>query len=413
MTLMNEKTQGARTARFVTSYTPPESGNHYFSFSGLGHTKLFINGDLVHEQTEDLEEPMLLLLSAHEEERFQYNFDAAKTYDIVIESKVSAAKSDLHIMNDQIAVHVGLITQAEMEADLLNEAVGLAKEADLAICFVGNNTQWESEGLDMAQMVLPVDGSQDKLVAEVAKANKNTVVVVTTGVPVELPWLESVPAVMQAWYAGQETGNAISDVLTGQVNPGGKLPVSWPRKYEHSPCYGNFGLDSFKSKKVEYVEGVNVGYRHFDNHYNTPKEVLFPFGHGLSYTSFELSNASISGTINSTSDDPSVTVSVSVTNTGSIAGSETVQVYLSPPSTSGEQARPPKALAGFDKVSLQAGETKTVQVQFGRTAAAYWDAASWKIDGGPHTIVVSTSSSPRDIKAKLELNIDGGFTWDP
>lgn len=220
-------------------------------------------------------------------------------------------------------------------------------------------------------MVLPSNGSQDALISGVAAVNANTIVVNTTGVAVEMPWLDNVPAVLQAWYAGQETGNAVLDVLLGEVNPSGKLPISWPRKYEHTACYGNFGLDSYDSLQVDYVEGVNVGYRHFDQQYGTEKEVLFPFGYGLSYTSFELSDATISGNLSGASDV--VTVSASVTNTGSRAGAETVQVYVAPPKTGSANGRPPKALVAFSKVFLQPRESKTVSASFGRDCIAYWD----------------------------------------
>ncbi|KAH6955804.1 glycoside hydrolase superfamily [Ilyonectria sp. MPI-CAGE-AT-0026] len=418
ISIMDEQAVGAKAIRFNTTYHPPRSGHHYLSFSGIGPSKLFIDKVLVHDQVNQTKDSMDYFLGVQEEARFQFAFDSTKKYDIVIETiQPPVGNCDLHLMANTIGAHLGFIDQAEMETDLLAEAVELAKDADLAICFVGNSTQWETEGQDIAAMVLPSNGSQDALISGVAAANANTIVVNTTGVAVEMPWLDKVPAVLQAWYAGQETGNAVLDVLLGEVNPSGKLPISWPRKYEHTACYGNFGLDSYDSLQVDYVEGVNVGYRHFDQQYGTEKEVLFPFGYGQSYTSFELSDATISGNLSGASDV--VTVSVSVTNTGSRAGAETMQVYVAPPKTDSANGRPPKALVAFSKVFLQPGESKTVSTTFGRDCVAYWDDQSkdtgnqWKVDAGAHEVLIATSSKPADVKSKLALDITKGFHFAP
>ncbi|KAH8879310.1 hypothetical protein GQ53DRAFT_775053 [Thozetella sp. PMI_491] len=416
-TLMKVATRGSNSARCTTSYTPPISGKHYISFSGIGPSKLFIKGEMLSHQERETPDSMAFFLGVQEEHRFQYDFDAAKTYEIVIESIPSQIpNSELHLFDGQISAHLGLVEQAEMDRDLLGEAVALAEEADMAICFVGNTVQWETEGQDLATMQLPADGSQDALISAVAKANPNVVVVNTTGVPVEVPWLDEVGALRQAWYAGQESGNAILDVILGEVTPSGKLPVSWPKKYEHTACYGNFGLDSWESQQVEYVEGVFVGYRHFDRHYATEKEVQFPFGFGLSYTSFAVSDVTVSGGIE---EGSSVMVSASVKNTGSFAGSETVQVYVAPPAGS-DKGRPPKALAAFEKVSLQPGEFKTIQVSFEADAAAYWDDRAkeqdgqcWRVESGNHAVLVGTSSRPSDLVSDLSFNVAAAFSLKP
>lgn len=412
-TLMNTNTVGCQSVRFSSTFTPALSGNHCLSFSGLGPAKLFINGDLVSHQEKETRDSMGFLLGVQDEDRIRYDFRAGKSYDIVVESIPSQVdNSELFLLQDQISVHLGFLTQEELEADLLAEAVEIAKSSDVAICFVGNTSQWETEGQDLSSMSLPADGSQDRLVAEVAKVNPSTIVVLTTGVPVELPWLEDVAAVLQVWYAGQETGNAILDVLTGEVNPSGKLPVSWPRKYEHTSCFGNFGLDSFESREVEYVEGVNVGYRHFDKMYGTEKEVLFPFGYGLSYTHFELGEMEVSGQV--AHDDPTaeVTVSITVTNCGARLGAEAIQLYLLPPQ-GGDPGRPPQSLVAFVKVRLDTGESKRIQLSFRRDAVAFWDQAlcSWKVDAGIHKVHISTSSHPRDVRALGSFNILQGFTF--
>lgn len=413
-TLMNTHVVGCKTVRFSTTYRPPVSGNHYLSFSGQGPAKLSINGTLVAEQREPTKDAMGFFLGVQEEVRIQYAFDASKAYEIVAETHPSPySNAELYLMEDQCSVHLGLIEQAEMEQDVLSEAVDLARDADVAIVFVGNTTQWETEGQDLSSMTLPASGSQDKLVASVAAANPNTIVVNTTGVPVELPWLDSVPAFVQAWYAGQETGNAILDVLLGETCPSGKLPISWPRKYEHAGCYGHFGLDSFESRAVEYVEGVFVGYRWFDRLWGGDKEVRFPFGYGLSYTQFELSDARVLGGI---SEDAGarVKVSVKVKNVGQVTGSETVQVYVEPPKVQGID-RPVKSLVGFAKVELQPGEEQEVEVEFARDAAAFWDETrgKWKVSKGVHAVLVATSSDPKDVKARLETNVEAELSFGP
>ena len=410
-TLMNREVVEARAARCTATYTPPTSGNHYLSFSALGPAKLFMNDELIHHQQEDTRDAMAFLLGVQDEHKFNFQFDSSKQYEIRIETyRQLEDKAELALLDGQMSVHLGLVLQEDMEMDLMAEAVAMAKNAEVAIMFVGNTVQWETEGQDLATMTLPADGSQDALISAVAAANPNTIVVNTTGVAVETPWIDNVAAFVQAWYAGQETGNAILDVLLGEVNPSGRLPISWPKKYEHTACYGNFGLDSYDSKEVEYVEGVFVGYRHFDLIYGTEKEVRFPFGYGLSYTQFSVSDVRASGSI---THDAQVSVSFNLKNVGSCAGAEVVQVYLSPPSTSTSE-RPPKSLVGFAKVHLQPDECGSATVTFGKADAAYWNEAAdkWQVESGEHKIIVATSSSPADVITTLPISIEA-FVFDP
>jgi beta-glucosidase len=410
-TLMNREVEGSHAARLTAIYSPQVTGRHYLSFSALGPSRLFINDTLIHHQTGDTKDAMAFLLGVQEEFKTQYDFEANKQYAIRIESyRQLEDTAELYLLDGQISAHLGFVLQSEMEADVIAEAVALAKDVDYAVVCVGNTDKWETEGQDMASMTLPADGSQDALILAVASVNPNTIVVNTTGVAVETPWIDEVAALVQAWYAGQETGNAILDVLLGEVNPSGKLPISWPVKYEHTACYGNFGLDSYESKEVEYVEGIFVGYRHFDRTYDTEKEVRFPFGYGLSYTQHTVSDVQVSGSITASSE---VQVSFAVKNTGSRSGAETVQAYLAPPKSSTAE-RPPKALVGFKKVFSQPGESQTATVAFGKSDAAFWDesANNWQVESGEHSIIVSTSSSVRDIVATIPLRIDG-FAFSP
>lgn len=411
--MMKEGGRGAKSVRLSATYTPPASGKHYVSFSGVGPSKLFINGEVVSYQQGGLKDPLLFLLGLQPEDQFQIAFEASKSYEIVIETRPApkAENGEATLFDDQISAHVGLMLQSEMEQDLLGEAVDVAVAADLAICFVGHTPRWESEGEDMASMALPAQGSQDRMIAAVTKANPNTVVVNMTGVPVETPWLNDVAAFVQAWFAGQESGNAILDVLLGAVSPSGKLPVSWPKRIEHTPCYGNFGHDSAESRHVEYKEGVNVGYRHYDRQYDTERAVQFPFGFGLSYTTFEVRNAKLAGTL---SIGSTVEIEVTVTNSGAVAGAETVQIYMAPPAGS-NKGRPPKTLIGFAKAFLQPGEAKTVTVTVDQDAAAFWEEEGhcWAVESGRHTVLVATSSHPQDVRAELHVDVAKPYTYSP
>ncbi|KAL3450828.1 glycoside hydrolase superfamily [Aspergillus insuetus] len=406
----------AMSARMTTTFRPTEAGSHYLSLSGTGRTKLFINGELVLEQKGNVRDAMAFVIGGQDELRAQYPFEAGKEYELRIEITIpDATIADIYILDKQLSVHLGFVPQAEMDQDLLKEAAELARDSDIALVFTGNTTQWESEGQDMEAMTLPPydTRTQDRLVEAVAAANPNTIVVNTTGSPVELPWLDNVAGFLQAWYAGQETGNAIADILLGDVNPSGKLPMSWPRVYEDTACYGNFGLDSQASKRVEYVEDVFVGYRHLDRHWDTERQVLFPFGFGLSYSSFEVTHASLEGAV-SHDDSETVVASVSVKITGDRAGAEVIQVYICPPTIEGLE-RPIKELASYAKVVLDPHEEKAVKVDFGRDAAAYWDETvdKWRVVPGKYSILVATSAAPADVKSILSLEISEGFTFDP
>ncbi|KAH7085349.1 glycoside hydrolase superfamily [Paraphoma chrysanthemicola] len=414
-TLMNSHVIGCQTVRFSTTYTAPTTGSHYLSFSGLGPSKLFINNTLIAHQADATPDAMGFLLGVQDEIRLQYRFTANQTYHIVIETHPDPlANAELHLLNHQSSIHLGFVAQQEMDRDLLSEAVDLARDADMAFVFVGNTTQWETEGQDLSSMALPASGSQDTLISAVADVNPRTVVINTTGVPVLTPWINDVSAFMQAWYAGQESGNAILDIITGETCPSGKLPVSWPRRYEDTGCYGHFGLDSKESGEVEYVEGVRVGYRWFDKFYGDENEVRWAFGYGLSYARFEIGGARVEGGIGGGEGDGRVKISAVVKNVGKRKGMETVQVYMKPPNVAGLD-RPVKELVGFAKVEVGPGDEKSVEVQFGGEGLSYWDEelGRWKVVRGKYEVLVATSSRPEDIHATLTLEVGEDVVYGP
>jgi beta-glucosidase len=251
-------------------------------------------------------------------------------------------------------------------------AANLAKSADVAIVMIGNK---DAEGGDRANLSL--SGNQNSLVSAVAKANPRTVVVLKTGGPVLMPWLSSVPAVLEAWYPGEEDGNVVADLLFGKANPSGKLTMSFPKAEGDTPARTSAQYPGVNGTAT-YSEKLQVGYRWYDAQNLAP---LFPFGFGLSYTTFAFSNLAVNGT----------TAEVDVANTGSRAGADVVQVYVSAPAAAGE---PPKQLKGFVKVTVQRGQAKHVTVALDPRAFSVWDtsAGAWMAVPGQHKVLVGDSS---------------------
>jgi beta-glucosidase len=278
--------------------------------------------------------------------------------------------------------------------ELREEAVAVARHSDVAVVVVGNSPKLEGEGFDRKSMDLPA--GQDELIEAIAGANRNTIVVIAAGAPVTMTrWIGRVAAVVYAWYGGQDAGHAIGDMLFGAINPSGKLPVTFPKALQDSPAYGHYPGENLH---VEYAEGIYVGYRGFDKH---DVEPLFPFGHGLSYTTFEYSQLKIpAGRI---SVGKPVDIAVSVRNSGTRAGAEVAQLYLQPPPSRVD--RPVKELKGFGRVMLQPGETKTVSFTLDKAAMSFYDPAihDWVAEPGRFTVLVGASS--RDIRAKGEFEL--------
>ncbi|KAM0335577.1 hypothetical protein ACHAQA_000625 [Verticillium albo-atrum] len=406
----------AMSARMSATYRPTESGSHYLSLSGAGVTKLFVDNTLVLSQDSAIVDAMAFIAGCQDELKGQHYFEAGKTYKVeVLTVMPEGSISDSHILDKQLCAHVGFVPQSQMERKLQEQSIALAREADVAVVFVGNTYQWESEGQDMASMVLPPYDTrvQDALISAVAAANPKTVVMANTGVPFEVPWLDDVACLLQGWYAGQEVGNALVDVLMGEVSPSGKLPISWPRAYKHTACYGNYGQDSQESKEVEYVEGVFVGYRHYDRHWKAEKEVLFPFGFGLSYTDFEVTSVSVDTKLSNDAAS-GIVVGATVKNVGSRDGAQTVQVYIAPPQD-GSVERPVKELVGFAKVHLQSGQEEVIQIELPASAGAFWDESihKWKVLSGSYGILVATSSHPDHVVERVDVDIGQEFTFDP
>lgn len=276
----------------------------------------------------------------------------------------------------------------------LDEAVALAKKSDVAVVVVGYSYKLESEGFDRTSMDLPA--GQDDLIKAVAAVNKKTVVVVAAGAPVTMTrWIHDVPAVLYAWYGGQEAGHAVGDLLFGKAVPSGKLPVTFPARIEDSTAYGHYPGESLH---VAYAEGIYVGYRGFDKRKTEP---LFPFGFGLSYTTFEYSGLKISD--KTVKMGGTLEVSLQVRNSGARAGDEIVQLYLHDVESSLD--RPEKELKGFRRLTLQPGQTATVSFTLDQAALSFFDPGrkDWVAEAGAFEVLVGASSRDTRLRGSFSL----------
>ncbi|WP_339239491.1 glycoside hydrolase family 3 C-terminal domain-containing protein [Paenibacillus sp. FSL R5-0517] len=289
----------------------------------------------------------------------------------------------------------------DVDETLMHEAVQAAQSADTAVVFVGLPDRYESEGYDRSHLRLP--DNHIRLIEEIAKVQSRVVVVLSNGSPVEMPWLPKVQAVLEAYLGGQAVGGAIADLLYGEVNPSGKLAETFPAKLSHNPSYLNFPGEG---DRVDYREGIFVGYRYYDK---KELEPLFPFGYGLSYTTFEYADLKVDRT--ELTDQDEVNVQVRVTNTGDRAGKEIVQLYVS--DVESTVIRPVKELKAFAKVALEPGESKVVSFTLNKRSFAYYnvDMKDWHVETGEFEIQVGSSS--RDIHVQTRVNVESTATFLP
>jgi beta-glucosidase len=273
------------------------------------------------------------------------------------------------------------------------DAIAIAKQADVAIVAAGFDPETESEGGDRTFQLPP---GQEELIRQITAANRKTLVVVTAGGAVNMEsWITGVPAILQAWYPGQEGGAALAELVFGDANPSGRLPVTFERRWEDNPVHDNYYPEA-GTKRVPYREGVFVGYRGYDHNGVKP---LFPFGYGLSYTSFAYRNLSVK----SQGPSSSWQVQFDLTNTGKRDGAEVAQVYVA--SHGAAVPRPAKELKGFARISLRPGETKRVTVTLDRRAFSYYDAASkqWRADPGRYDVLVGKSAGEIELRGAVDL----------
>ena len=274
-------------------------------------------------------------------------------------------------------------TEDVIDENMLAEAVKAAKSAEIAVIFAGLPDNFESEGYDRKHLRMP--DCQNRLIEEIAKVQPNVVVVLHNGAPIEMPWIDKVKAVLEVYLGGQAVGGATADILYGKTNPSGRLPETFPLRLSDTPCYLYYGGENDES---EYREGVFTGYRYYTS---KDMKTLFPFGHGLSYTSFAYEKLTLAKKEIKESEE--ICVSVDITNVGNMTGKEVVQLYVSP--RGGKVIRPVRELRAFDKIELRPGETKTVNFRLNSRAFSYWNMAihDWHVETGDYEIQIGKNAS--------------------
>jgi beta-glucosidase len=366
------------STRWTGRLTAPVTGHYRLIFTVDDGVRLFLDGKLLIDQWND---------GASRPFSVGVDLVAGRSHDVRVEY--------YQHLGDAVA-HLNWVRPNDRP---YGDAIEAARASDVAVvCVTTNGT--EGEGNDRPSMDLP-DG-QDDLIRAVAAANPRTVVVLNNGTPVDMRgWLARVPALIEAWFPGQEGGNALAAILFGDINPSGKLPDTLAAHREDYPDYGNYPETGGRE---HYAEGIYVGYRHFDRANIAP---LFPFGYGLSYTTFRYADLRVSGSLR---PGGTVTVRANVTNTGARAGAEVAELYLHDPHPRID--KPVRELKGFNKVTLQPGETKTVTFTLTPRDLAYFDVPGkgWRADAGVYEVQVGASS--RDIRLRAPLRLTSAFT-DP
>lgn len=364
--------------RATARFTVFAAGTYTFGLGSAGFSRLFIDGqEVIDNWTHQVPGDLYFGMGSAQLTCTQ-DLETGREYTIVLEF----SRNENTMLS---AVRLGCLPP--LAVDSAERVVALATASEVALVCVGLSGEWESEGFDRPVIDLPEE--QVALIERVAAANKNTVVVLNTGSPIAMPWLDKVAAVVQAWFPGQECGNAIADVLFGATNPSGKLTQTFPMRLEDNPAYINYPGEN---GKVYYGEGLFVGYRYYEKKRVAP---LFPFGFGLSYTTFEYENIRLSA--REIGPEDTVEVSIDVINTGQRAGKEIIQVYVR--DIESRLHRPDKELKAFSKVHLEPGERRTVTLALKRDALAYYDdlTREWVAEAGSFEVLVGASS--QDIRA--------------
>ncbi|KAI1866673.1 uncharacterized protein JN550_007526 [Neoarthrinium moseri] len=383
------------------SFVADEDCSYELGLVVCGSGNLYVNGGLAIENTEKQTLGSAFFGCGTIEEKVFHKLEKGKKYDFKLEwaSTPTSKLADQAVLMRGGAIRLGGCKVIDPKAEI-EKAVALAKDADQVIICAGLNADWETEGADRENMSLPP--GIDDLISAVGKANLNTAVVMQSGTPVEMPWIKDVSAVIQAWYGGNETGNTIADVLFGDVNPSGKLSLSFPVRVQDNPAFLNYRTEG---GRVLYGEDIYIGYRYYEY---AQREVLFPFGHGLSYTTFAFSDLSV------VEKGGKITVTVKVTNTGKVRGAEVAQVYVAPKQKS-KVNRPFKELKGFSKVELAPGQAETVTIEVdSKYAAAYWDEErdQWCVEAGDYQVIVGDSSGGESAKmVEATFSVEDTYWW--
>ncbi|KAK9492032.1 putative beta-glucosidase K [Lipomyces doorenjongii] len=376
---------------FVSQATGPFE----FGLAVYGSARLFVDGQLLIDNSVvqrggtfyfgkgTLEEKADMHLTQGQKYRIKVEFESAPSSKLVKPGVVNFGGG---------AGRVGLLSAIDPEVGI-QKAVSAALQSDVTILCVGMTRDQESEGFDKPDMELP--RSLPRLVSAILAAAPDTIIVTQSGAPFNMPWAEEAKTHLHAWLAGNETGNGIADVIFGKTCPSGKLPLSFPRRLEDTPTYLNFGSER---GRVIYGKDVYVGYRYYEK---VDRDVLYPFGHGLSYTTFTYDKLTVT----------SSHVSLEITNSGAVPGAEVVQLYIAANEATTSIRRPKKELKGFQKIYLQAGETQRVEMALDRFSTAFWDEElhCWVCERGVYRVLVGSSS--RVILLEENLHVKETIKW--
>jgi beta-glucosidase len=359
-------------------------GEYQLGVSGLGRYRLLVDGVEAFDATLTLPEDSDIAeaLMRPPQQLAPVQLAAGQSVDVVVEHDVGSSP----FAGLGTLVQLNLVPPHGTDEEEIAAAAALAAASDAAVVVVGTTAEVESEGFDRTTLALP--GRQDELVRQVLAANPRTVVVVNSGAPVLLPWAQDAAAVLLSWFGGQEYGDALADVLLGDVEPGGRLPMTWPASEEGLPS--TQPVDGV----LTYHEGLFIGYRAYDR---DGREPLFPFGHGTGYTTWAHEAVTLD---HAPAGPPGVAACVTVRNTGSRRGREVVQVYASRPDSAVE--RPAKWLAGFATVDADPGESVTVGILIPERAFQHWAGDGWSTEAGTFVL----SAGPSSASLPLTVSVD-------
>ncbi|KAH7142666.1 glycoside hydrolase superfamily [Dactylonectria estremocensis] len=390
--------------RVRSTFTATKSCLYRFGLSVCGKAKLWVDGQEVvdlwtdHPKKTD-DSPCFNKLSG--ERFFALNVAKGQKHDLVI---IMTNETFVPPAGDMPPGGVRLGGQEVRDQDgAIEDAVRLARSVDVPILIVGLGSDYEYEASDRQDLLLP--GRTNEMVRRVLEANPDTVIITQTGMPIQMPWIDSAPTLVHAWLGGQETGHAIADVLFGDINPAGRLSLTFPKRLQDTPAYLNFGKTD---RSIVYGEGVFVGYRYYEKLDVSPQ---FYFGYGLSYTEFDYSNLVLADKFDQQENDCRAEISVNITNVGNQAGSEVIQVYIG--DVQADVQRPAKELKAFQKVKLAVGEKKTCKVVLDRYAVSYWSEEhnQWKAEAGDFVVIVARSADPKDVILRKVVSLACTFFW--
>lgn len=367
-------------ARFTMDFTPDITGDWKFGVESVAGTRMLFDGVVVLDNADEPAGGSFFGVGKLEQ-IVEVAMDANRTYKMVVEVRHAPKSGNVN------GINIGAM--APIIGDQIATAIDIAAKCDVSVVVVGTNDDWESEGWDRTDLALP--GEQDRLISEVARVSKRTVVVVNAGSPVSMPWLDEVDAVVYAWFPGQEMGDALVDLLIGDVEPSGRLPVTFPRRLQDTPAAEHH---PGRNGVAKYLEGRLIGYRWYDT---VGREPLFPFGFGLGYADVEITSAVTNN---------AYSVDVTLSNDSQRDGVQVVQVYAHRIDRTGLPSdEPDQRLVGYAKVEVASGRASSVTVDLDRDSYRTWDLAynTWTQWGGAVELRVGTSS--RHIAQRLQINL--------